>query len=449
MRKKKLFLIIVILVLTALACDISLPVAPAEPDENAVATAVVLTLTASGAGVAPPEGTLPADEPLAENPLRPVNPLRIAYVDDGDLFLWTDGGMAVEIYDHATYAVSVVRLSEDGLLVAFTLMDGHNFIGLWAVSSDGASPHSLVDEAAVDAMGTNPLALGTNPSSWDFVPGSHTLAFNTHQFYEGPGLDIQDDLRLVDADTAVLSTLLAPGDAGQFYYSPDGSQIALVTPTTISLINADGSNRRDSVLTYTSVITYGEYQWYAIPRWALDGSYLRVAIPSADILDPAATVAVWHIPTDGSAASSLGFTASSGTHYNQTSTISPDMNKLAFLRQVGALTDNIREIRVVDLASFADSSYHSGRVTFESWAPDSVKFIYKEGQHLFVGQDGAGPFALPDTGAGIDPKWVDATSVLYLSGGSGSWELRLQTVGGSVMVIAVPTGAFPSFDFSH
>lgn len=451
MRKHKLFLIIAVLVLAALACDINLsstPPDPGEPDENAVATAVALTLEASEGGVSPPEGT-PSDPPLADVLLPPAGPLRIAYVDDGDLWVWTDGAMAVEIYDHAAYSVSDVHLSDDGLLVGFKLMDGYNFIGLWAVSSDGSSPHALVDTAAVNAMGTNPSALGTQPYSWDFVPGSHTLAFNTHQFYEGPGLDIQDDLRLLNADTAALSTLLAPGDAGQFYYSPDGSQIALVTPTTISLINADGSNRRNNVLTYTSVITYSEYHWYAIPRWAADGSYLRVAIPSADILDPTATVTVWHIPTDGSAASSLGFTASIGTHYNQESTVSPDMNKLAFLRQVGAPTDNNWEIRFVDLTSFADSGYHSGGISFVTWGPDSVKFIYKEGQHLFVGQEGAGTFALPDSGAAIYPTWVDASRVLYLSGSSGSWELRLQSVGGSVMVIAVPVGDFPSFDFSH
>jgi hypothetical protein len=449
MPKRKLFLILAILVLAALACDISLPELPSGPDEadaGAVATAVALTLAAS-------EGGGPPEDPPAGPPddvlLGPPSVLRVAYVDDGDLWLWTEGSAAAELYDDAAYDVGDLRLSDDGQVVAFTMTDGFGFIGFWAINSDGSSLRPLVDAAAVDAMSTDPSALRALPFRWEFVPGSHVLAFNTHLTYDGPGLAIQDDLRLLDADTAALSTLFAPGNAGQFYYSPDGSQIALVTPTALSLINADGSNRRDSVLTYTSVITYSEYQWYPIPRWAPDGSYLRVAIPSPDILDPTGTVEVWHILMDGSAATSLGFTAASAPIFVQVSTISPDMNKLAFLRQVGPPADNTWDIRFVDLSTYVDTWYRAGELTFEVWGLDSSKFVFREGGHLFVGEEGVGPIALPDAGNSMDPAWVDASRVLYLSGSRGAWELRLQAVGGVSVVIASPIGDFIPFDFSH
>jgi hypothetical protein len=45
------------------------------------------------------------------------------------------------------------------------------------------------------------------------VPGSHKLAFNTQQTFEGPGLFLFDDLHLVDADALTLTTLLPAGRA--------------------------------------------------------------------------------------------------------------------------------------------------------------------------------------------------------------------------------------------
>lgn len=457
MRRTKLFLFIIALIFTAWACDFSSiglsPADSSDPDPGDVATAVALTLEASGVGA---PGDTPPDPPADTPGVTPTDPpppppavLRVAFVDDGDLWLWTEGGIAVELYDDATYDVRDVRLSDDGTVIAFGLSDGYDFSGMRAVNSDGSNLRSLVDTATVNAMGTNPSAIGTQPYSWEFIPGSHVLAFNTHQYYEGPGLDIQNDLRLLNADTAALSTLLAPGSAGEFYYSPDGSQIALVTPTTISLINADGSNRRDSVLTYASIITYSEYQWYAIPRWSLDGSYLRVAIPSPDMLDPAQTVSVWNIPTDGSAATSLGSTAADGTLFNQSSIVSPDMNTLAFLRRIGAPTDNTWDLRFVDLSTYVDTWYHAGQINFEVWGPDSSKFVFKDAGHLFVGQVGAGPIALPDSDRGLNPVWVDAGRVLYLSGGGTNWELRLQTVGSTaVVIVSGVTNTIP-FDFSY
>ena len=245
MRNYKLFIIFLVLLLGTWACSFSLPGSSLEPDEPAldeVATAVALTLAASEGGIVPGQDPTPPPPP-------PPAVLRVVFIDDSDLWLWTEGSAANELYDDATLDVRDVRLSEDGLVVAFTLQDSFNFIGLWAINTDGSNIRQLIDVATINAMSTEPAAVGVSPYRWEFVPGTHTIAFNTRLQFEGPGLFIQDDLRLVDADTAILSTLLTPGNAGQFYYSPDGSQIALVKPSSISLINADGSNRRDGVLT--------------------------------------------------------------------------------------------------------------------------------------------------------------------------------------------------------
>ena len=63
-----------------------------------------------------------------------------------------------------------------------------------------------------------------------WMPGSHTLLFNTRlDFEEGLGLYLSDDLHALDVDSGTNQPLLPPGEGGDFYLSPDGSQVALVT----------------------------------------------------------------------------------------------------------------------------------------------------------------------------------------------------------------------------
>jgi hypothetical protein len=75
---------------------------------------------------------------------------------------------------------------------------------------------------------------------------------------------IENDLQILDLDLGKMDTLLAPGQGGQVFYSPNGSQIAITIPTSLSLFDADGLNRHE-VLTYTMNITYSEYQYHIQP----------------------------------------------------------------------------------------------------------------------------------------------------------------------------------------
>ena len=105
----------------------------------------------------------------------------------------------------------------------------------------------------------------------------------------------------MDAESGEISLLLKAGEGGNFYYSPDGQQIALVTPEDISLINANLSNRRGSVLEYIPVITYSEYLYYAEPAWSPDSSHLLVDIPPEDPMkQPPDSHSIFRIPADGS-----------------------------------------------------------------------------------------------------------------------------------------------------
>ena len=443
MRSYNLFIIFLVLLLGTWACSLPFPSASSEPDEpdlDEVATAVALTLAAIEGDGPPPE----------DPPTPPPAVMRIAYLDDNDLWLWTEGGTTVELYDDATFDVSDVRLSDDGQVVVFTLRDSFDFIGLWAINTDGTNVRELVDAATIYAMSTEPAVAGVNPYQWDFVPGTHTIAFNTRLQFEGPGLFIQDDLRLVDADTAALSTLLTPGNAGQFYYSPDGSQIALVKPSSISLINADGSNRRDSVLTYEPVNTYSEYHWYALPRWSAESSSLAVVIPSADILDIASTIEIYDIPLDGSPAVSLGSTAAVAPIRNQAPTISPDLKMVAFTRRVGPIDSLLDELHFLNPSSGVITLYYTAtNLDFESWSPNGTHFIFSEGGSRLMGELEAG---FSPVGGLTDVRqvvWIDDTTFLFANGGFGTWQIQIGSLSGPNILIATLSANFVSFDFSN
>ncbi len=447
---KRISILLGLLIVAALACTISFDGVEPGGVVDTVATSVALTLEASG-GIPPGGGASPTDTPTVAAPPAPAV-LRVAYVDGGDLWVWTEGGAAVEVYDGADN-VTDVRLSDNGQLVAFTTFDGtFNFTGLHSVHTDGTGYLLLVNAAAMNALSAEPAALGAWPYKMEFVPFTHTVAFNTRLVFEGPGLAIQDDLHLVDADTASFTTFLTAGSAGQFFYSPDGSQIAISTPTEIHLINADGTNPRGPVLTYTAVITYSEYQFYAVPIWAPDSSHLRVVIPSADILAPDANMQVFHILTDGSAASPMVTVAHDSFLSLMNSPLSPNLNLIAYPIQVGAPEANTYDLWVSGADGSSLVMLYSGQLNQPAlWAPDSTKLAFT---------DFSGNGWLANIGGTVDPlvdtpphtdsiTWVDANTFLYLSGSFGSWDLRIKDIGAASILIASPVGDFIPFDFSN
>ncbi len=450
MEKKNvraLVFITLVLLLAALACDLSGATVTEIVDE--LATIVAGTLTAqSGGGGAPPSET-PTNLPApTSTPTPEPSVLRVVYINGGDVWLWTEGVGDSQLT--TGHNATDVRISDDGQVAVFTeQLPGYIFNGIWAVNTDGTNIRQLVTPADLNVMSTDPNAIGVEPYGrpWDFIPGTHTVAFNTSLTYNGPGLQIQDDLRLVDADTLTLTTLLNPGDGGIFAYSPDGSQIALVTPTSISLINADGSNRRHNVLTFGSILTYSEYQYYPPPVWAMDSSFLRVAVPSVDPLAPGATTAIWRLPLDGSPAV-LTATLVTTPFFGNEVMFSPDLTKLIYFQDDPAVM-NSRHMHVANVDGSGDVLYHTGEIWLEGWAPDSARFVFALGDplNLQLGQVGGGFIPLTDTPTAMNVAWIDNTRFLFASGGYGSWDVRLSPVGGPSFMVSPIMADIPQFDF--
>ena len=126
------------------------------------------------------------------------------------------------------------RLSPDSKVIAYLRPADDFHLEIWAIDIDGKNERKLVSVADLDAIGggvRDPSALAINPYSFDLAAGTRTLAYNTHQVFQGPGLSLLNDLNLVEADTMQKTNLLLSGWGGEFFIrrmgarSPSASRI--------------------------------------------------------------------------------------------------------------------------------------------------------------------------------------------------------------------------------
>jgi len=433
---RKFVLAITVLLLVSLACDY-LP----APGGDVVATAVAGTQTAAAA-VHPATNT---PESTPEPTLEPPPFLQIVYVIDGDVWYWDEGGLSLQLTTLGD--VTSVVLSDDGLVAAF--VRGADYINeeIGAVNTDGTNLRTLVSLADFSTMIAHPDAITAVPNRMAWAPGTHILSFNTRMTFEGPGLIRPDELRQVDADTLALSVLLPPGQAGDFYYSPDGSKIALVKADQISVVDADGSNRID-LLSFPIIITYSEYLYYPPVTWTPGSDALRAPIPPHDPpLDPPDPTTIWHIPADGSPPSSL-MSITLVPFFQESAKLSPDVNKLAYLTMVTPGAPPIVELHISNADGTGDVIYGTGDLQFEAWSTDTEHFIYTQsGHNPKIGQLGFPTLDYSGVTLMLNIEWVDETRFLYINRLSASWELSLGELGGPIQIIESTTGDWIIYDF--
>ncbi len=456
-----------------------------KPNGAAAATAVVLatenapphplemTPTPVPEDYVPPTPA-PAFTPMPVDTYPAPAGLRVAFVRDSNIWLWTAEGPALSAVEgreaipltSAGDASGIVKISDDGAIVAF--MRGEEG-ELWAVNaypeqgrrSDGTSERQLLSAEDLEAMESDGFEVRLNSFEW--VPGTHIIAFNTRLRLEARDVPA-DDLRLVNADTLEQSVLLPPGKGGQFYYSPDGSQIAIVTPGEISLVNADGGSWRDGVLTYTPVAMYSVSDYYAQPVWAADGSSLMVAIPPADPhAQPIQHTTVWYIPTDSTPASLVANIAA--LPVEGAVAFSHELNYVAYAEvpQSGIIPTERTQIwlKVMRLKNGDWASYPSYYGVLYGWAPNSRRFAFladtgHQRPQLQIGQWSGGTIpGSVDAGTPVDNvRWVDADHYLFVAGRDwekgaegDSFDLVLGSVNGSSTILA-STDSLPPYDFA-
>ncbi len=417
----------------------------APGDQALLETKVAATLTAL-APVLPPRGEAPtqsvpeatrAADPtaVAAIPTEATRAPGIAYAKEGVVYLWSAG--TARALTSPGSAVYTVLLSDDGRWAAYTRQVDDLRQEIWAVPTDGLDGTLLMSSA--DFAAIDPEALAVLPNQIGWVPGSHTLAFNTHQVFEGPGISPYDDLHLIDVDTLERRTPFLAGEGGDFYFSPDGAQVAFSTPTRVDIANLDGSNRRSAALSFEMVLTFSEYMLYPPLVWTADSSQVWAAIPPHDAMAiPAQPTTVWKIPADG-------FPAVKTSEFNVAPLlgfelpISPDTQRVAYLAEIGAAPDTQLELHLRSLDGSTDETIHTAPyMDFLSWSPDGQHYAVNVGneQALYFGTVG-GSFT-PALGAPVGVTsldWLDAEQYVYLQTGAGGSILAAGTLSAAPQVI--------------
>jgi len=456
--KYRMLIILTILLLAISACDfLPSPDTGSDPAiEDSISTSVAATIAAEESQPVEPD-TSPELVPTGELVLAPTDTpeplivtlitLKAAYVRDGNVFYWEEG--AAPLMLTSTGDAADVRLSDDGNVVAYTRGPDWYHQELWAINSDGSNLRQLVDQATLDSYITTRTAVSARIYSFAFKPDTHQVAFNTQLTFEGPGLFINDDLRIVDADTTALSTIMAPGTAGNFFYSPDGTKIGLSTATQISVVNADGSGRID-LLAFLPTITYSEYQYYPPLSWTLDSSAIRVIVPPEDPL--AATpqqTRVWNLPADGSPPSNTMSMVTVSFPLNS-SQFSGNTERVAYLFVVTPGAPPILDLHLSNVDGSGNVTYATGPLGFYGLAADGGYFIYTDADpNPKIGQYGGGSIPLASVTTLINVKWVNNTQFLYQSKNGANFELWLGEVGLPSTFIDSTSSFMIQYDFSY
>jgi hypothetical protein len=429
---------------SATACSLGGILSSTEPPGDQVATRVAATMAAQGAPSLMPPTAAATSPPTAAPPTALPIVHRTAYIDDGDVWQITPGDPPQKISSSGD-AVEV-KISDDGQRVVFVRYQSDaNTYQIWAVNADGEGEGVLLDQAALDALHPLGGALHIIPHQLEFLPDSHYMLMNTQGTFEGPGQALYEDLLRLHADTGAVTELLPPEQGGTFSISPDGTQVALVQPTSVSLANSDGTNRRADLVTFESIITYSEFLYHPPAVWAPDSSAVGIVIPSHDPLAEETSGTVWRIPADGTPATSLATIEGEFyfTQMGEGGLISPDLSKVVFRRET---SPNVYDLYRANSDGSGETVYDLGDVRWMGWSPDSGHFVYVKGANdIYLGRIGTPPLML---GTGTDLRWITPTRYVYLSGTYGAWTLVRGELGAGDTALVSPSGEFVAYDFN-
>lgn len=399
--------------------------------------------------IEPPVVPIPEETPTSSAVQPELNDLIVVYSKSGDIWSWSIQRGKIQLTRVGDVYQS--RISPDGKIAAFAKQVDEFHSEIWAVNIDGSSERRLVSFYDLDYLGTqvnDPNAVAVAPHRFEWVPGSHTIAFNTRQIYDGPGLTLLDDLYTVDADTQEFRTILPPGQGGEFFIAPDGSRIAISTPTDISLVSPQGLDRVN-VLNYDEINTFSEYRYYPKPVWASDSNYLMVAIPPVDpLVRPAMETGLWYIPGDGTQAYQTGGVAAV-PFISSEILFSPNLKFILFLRESGEPSQNRSDLMIANSDGSDQQVYHSATLMrLISWSPDSKKFLFKQGEswQAMLGNSNDEPQLFSRNPSGVfDVKWIDELQYILLIENGELFDLVLETIGGdSTLIDSLPA---PPADF--
>jgi hypothetical protein len=392
-------------------------------------------------------------EPGSNMPFSLGN-LRLVYLDaNRNIWVWNEGGRPNQLTN--SNDVTQVLISPDGSTVAYFRCSDNVHINLWAVQADGSNPRQLVGADFFNQLPAPQNALAMNPIRMGWVPGTLNLLFNTGANFE-MGSAPSDDLWIVNTSTGSSRNIKEGGNGGYFVVSPDGKKVALVRPTSLSIILLDGSFESNP-LSYPAMITYSEGQYYPKPVWSSDSIHVRIVIPPVDPLaDPnSMTISVYDISIDGSPATLLDQYQVRPFSYFP---ISPDLQWLLLLTTDNPSTNSVA-VHLASLSSSQDIIALTAQIDNLLWLPGSNGFVAQISDPKSSELYGLQPIQysdLADSKRVENIQFIDDTRFFFLKDTGSTYELRQGSVGypspqPSTLIATLAydnVGGIPSYSFT-
>ncbi|MEI8132898.1 MAG: hypothetical protein WCG34_10725, partial [Leptolinea sp.] len=175
-------------------------------------------------------------------------------------------------------------------------------------------------------------------------------------------------------------------------------------------------------------------------QWSPDGGQLAVFIPAADSLaEPRQPASIWMMKVAGG---NPILQAQVVPHFIGPVSVSPDLSKMFYVKEIGAKEENKREIRTALISGQNDRYVFSGGTPIIwNWNPNSEVFAYQtdNAAPITVSEMNGSVGDLKDT-EGLDWfSWVDAQSYLFTRTNAGTQEILFGKWGeGSFSIAALP-----------
>jgi hypothetical protein len=360
--------------------------------------------------------------------------------------LWAADGESGVRQLVASEGLSQPSISSDRSQVAYWT-DRGDHSELWAVRWDGADARLLLNERDLP-LSDLPAGYGErrlNDVRW--LPGRDILAVTTVAVADSPELLPRLELWHVDVESGALQRIAGMGRAIRPFYSPDGTQFALLEygtdadPTgNLTLFNADGTDARVALRFPAGPATPSFDSQIA---WLPDSSGLWAYIPDLSASagagndsptgGPLNGATLYRVPVTGGEAQSAGRVDGVQVFW------SPDGSRLAYTR---AGRDGALDLFLANADGSNPQHYASlGNGSFTNWSPDGTHFIYTDG----IGPDGIGqtyvgapdqtPRPLGKRMSLFDPRWISPRQLLALHDTGTNWLLVGRTLDGSAVGI--------------
>lgn len=380
------------------------------------------SLQASASPTPQTEPPLPSEQPPAAS--TPAG-TTVVYTKDGEILVWDEVTREPrKIVDSGD--VVRVELSDDGQLIAFLRrsnapssdIGGREQSALWVADLTGENPRELVSaETLRDLLGASERDSSNFPEmAW--IPGTHRLLFNGWTYLvqaEGETHAVPLGLYSVDADEGTQQTLLGAEDPQRFVVSPDGQQVALLSPTSLSFVNADGSNLRRDLLPYAQIAQPGPL--FPVGVWTEDSQAFVMTGSLDEDLANAIDFVIWRVPADGSPPDQLA--AVSRSHPGSV-TFSPDGRFAAHIQYTDDVPSEIAGWFVTPLGEGAGPlaiprEFEPGYPSVH-WSPDGKAFTGALAELCPGATQDSEICASPVSRGGTAAiQWLDPTHLLLLT----------------------------------